>query len=304
MAERGGASYNRGKAGEERMLERVDRVLLAVKDRAAAAKNFANLLGAEITGERPSRHLAATRTIMAMGESEVELCQPTGEGPISRHLERWGEGLYAGGLAATNLERLQAHLDSLKVRRSVEDGQVFLDPAESFGMPLVLSQYEPRPRRPGPVNYLYEITNTLASDWHRASAQYARIFGLDQSRFSPIGSARFGYQGTLTLFNPPARLDRIELSEAHDPNFAMGRFVGKRGDSLYMCYADVNDVPGIVARLERAGARWTPRSKSGPEREGLWVHPSALAGLLLGISRRSLAWEWSGRPALVEPLAG
>ena len=287
------------------MLERVDRVLLAVMDRAAAAKNFMTLLGAEIIAERSSRYLAAVRTILAIGESEIELCQPTGEGPIGRHLERWGEGLYAGGLAATNLDRLQAHLGALKVRRTIEDGQVFLDPAESYGMPLVLSQYVPWPRRPGPVNYLYEITNTLASDWHEAAAHYARIFALDPSRFSPIGSPRFGYRGTLTLFNPPARLDRIELSEAHDANFAMGRFVAKRGDSLYMCYVDANDVPGIVARLDRAGARWTPRSKdAGPEREGLWVHPSALSGLLLGVSRRSLAWEWSGRPELVEALAG
>jgi hypothetical protein len=69
-----------------------------------------------------------------------------------------------------------------------------------------------------------------------------------------------------------------------------------------MCYVDVNDIAAIVARLDQAGARWTPRSKDGkPERDGLWVHPSALHGLLLGASRRSLAWEWSGRPELVEP---
>ncbi|HUN51180.1 MAG TPA: VOC family protein [Candidatus Sulfotelmatobacter sp.] len=286
------------------MLERVDRVLLAVRDRAAAAENFISLLGAAVIAERPSRQLGAVRTVLALGESEIELCQPTGAGPVARHLERWGEGLYAGGLAASNIDRLRAHLAAEKIAVVAEGGQLFLDPADCFGMPLVLSPYVPKPRRPGPVNYLYEITNTLASDWRQAAAHYARIFGLDARRFSAIGSARFGYQGTLTLFDPPARLDRIELSEAHDTNFAMGRFVAKRGDSLYMCYVDANDVPDIVARLERAGQRWTPRSKEGgPERHGLWVHPSALSGLLLGVSRRSLAWEWSGRPELVEPLA-
>ena len=35
------------------------------------------------------------------------------------------------------------------------------------------------------------------------------------------------------------------------------------------------------------------------ERDGLWIHPGALHGLLLGVSRTTLAWEWSGRPELV-----
>jgi hypothetical protein len=33
--------------------------------------------------------------------------------------------------------------------------------------------------------------------------------------------------------------------------------------------------------------------------DGLWVHPSALCDLLLGISRTTVGWEWSGQPARV-----
>jgi hypothetical protein len=39
----------------------------------------------------------------------------------------------------------------------------------------------------------------------------ARTF--DPSRFSPIASERFGYLGTLAMFNPKDRLDRIEISQ-------------------------------------------------------------------------------------------
>lgn len=286
------------------MLERVDRILMAVRDRKAAAENFTKLLGAEFARESHSAHLKADRTILALGESEIELCQATANGPISRHIERWGEGLYAGGLSATDLGKLQTHLRAEKVRSFVDGDQIFLDPEQTFGAPLVLSQFVQRKAAPGPVNYLYEITNTLKSDWNQAAAFYTRIFGLDPKRFSPLQSHKYGYKGTLTLFNPPERLDRIELSETHDTSFAMGRFVAKRGDSLYMCFVDANDVTEIAERLERAKVKWTPRTPAEkPERHGLFVHPTALNGLLLGVSRRSLAWEWSGRPELVEKVA-
>jgi hypothetical protein len=84
----------------------------------------------------------------------------------------------------------------------------------------------------------------------------------------------------------------------------MGRFVAKRGDSLYMAYVEMDDVAALVRRLLARGARFTPRGADpAMERHGLWIHPSALSGLLLGVSRTTLAWEWSGRPHLVAPLA-
>jgi hypothetical protein len=79
--------------------------------------------------------------------------------------------------------------------------------------------------------------------------------------------------------------------------------VAKRGDSLYMCYLESDDVATIRSNLEEHGARFTPRGeRPEDEREGLWVHPASLHGLLLGVSRTTLAWEWSGRPERVSAL--
>ncbi|MEK7387580.1 MAG: hypothetical protein AABZ83_14165, partial [candidate division NC10 bacterium] len=64
------------------MLERVDRVQLAVRDRHAAAKAFADLLGARPARESESLHLGARRTVLALGESEIELCEPAGAGMV------------------------------------------------------------------------------------------------------------------------------------------------------------------------------------------------------------------------------
>jgi hypothetical protein len=281
------------------MLERVDRIQMAVADAAPVVRAFRDILGAEPARESDSDYLNARRTILALGESEVELCTPRGAGLVRAHLDRWGPGLLTAGFAVASVAAVRAHLIAEDVEFANEGDQTYIEPTQTVGMRVVLSPTGPR-RGPGLVSHLYEVTNTIESDWTAAADRYARIFGLDPGRFSPIHSDRFGYTGTLTLFDPPTRLDRIEISQVTDPASAMGRWAAKRGDSLYMCYAETDDVGAIVRRLDRHQARFTPRGGDRlAERDGLWIHPSALGGLLLGISRTTLAWEWSGRPELV-----
>ena len=63
------------------------------------------------------------------------------------------------------------------------------------------------------------------------------------------------------------------------------------------------DMPALRVSLERHGCRFTPRGPDpGTERDGLWIHPGALCGLLLGVSRTTVGWEWSGQPARVARL--
>ncbi|HPA89951.1 MAG TPA: VOC family protein [Quisquiliibacterium sp.] len=287
------------------MLERVDRMLLAVRHRARATETFVRLLGAAPARETHSAHLSATVSVLSLGESEIELCEPSGPGLVRDHLDRWGEGpLFAG----YSTSRLDALADRLRARGAAflrEGERLYVPGTTTFGFPMAISPSAQRPRV-GPVSFLYEATNTLDTDWRTVAARYADLFDLDASKFSPIGSERFGYEGTLTLFDPPARLDRIELSQTFaDRPSAMRRFVERRGgDSLYMCYVETHDFDALKARLLAAGATLTPRSgRIEDEREGAWVHPKDLHGLLLGISRTTLAWEWSGRPELVTPLA-
>jgi hypothetical protein len=274
---------------------------VAVSDRKAAAKTYEKILGAKVNEESTSAYLGAKRTIMALGESEVELCEPNGGGRAAAFLSQRGEGLMSAGLSTPDTESLFRRLCALGIEPLKDGDQFYLAPDKSFGIRFVISPSRPR-FRVGPVSFLYEVTNTLISDWENVAAQYSGLFGLDPSCFSKIQSERFGYKGTLTLFNPPDRLDRIELSQVVDEKSAMGRWVRKHGDSLYMCYCETHDLGDIISRLNEAGARWTPRGEiQEGERDGLWVHPSALHGVLLGVSRTTLAWEWSGRPELVVP---
>lgn len=281
------------------MLDRCDRVQIAVVDRAKAAARYIELLGGAVARHDSSRHLAAKRTVLAIGESEFELCEPDGAGATQDFLSKRGEGLMTAGYSTADPDLMMKRWEGLGVPFDREGEQLYLGLEATFGLPIVISTSTYRPRV-GPVSFLYETTNTLLSDWRRAAAVYAGLFGLDPARFSDIGSERFGYVGTLTLFDPPNRLDRIELSQVTDDVHSMGRYCKKHGDSLYMCYVETHDWPAVRQRLLDANARYTPRGADPvTDPDGGWVHPKELHGLLLGISRTGLAWDWSGRKDLV-----
>ncbi len=277
------------------MLSRVDRILLAVRDRAAAADTFHDLLGAETVREESSALLGARRTVVQAGSTEFELLEPAGDGPVARHLERWGEGIFAAGFSTPDLSALSERLSAKGIAWRDEGDQVHIEASQTPGMRMVLSPEAER-EPVGLVQWLYEVTN-IVDDHERAAAFYADTFGLDRSRFSPIRSERYGYEGALLLFDPPRRLDRIELAQITEPSRAMGRFAAKRGESIYMGYVEAADVAAIVSRLEGRDARYAGRSDD-PNPEGIFIHPSALHGMLLGVSRTNLAWTWSGRPEL------
>lgn len=280
------------------MLERVDRVQLAVCDRARAAETYAYVLGAVKVREDRVAALGAARTVVRAGESEFELLEPTGDGPVAAFLERWGEGLFGAGFSTGDVSALAVRLDAAGVRFTAEGGQLFIPGSETFGMPAAISPAAAQ-ERAGLITWLYEVTNVVR-DWQAAAERYTRIFGLDASRFCPIDSAQWGYRGMLTLFDPPARLDRIEITQTYDAEKAMGRFHARRGDSLYMCFAETDDAGAIERRLQERNLRYAHTNPRDPS-EGVFIHPTALHGMLMGISRTDVAWVWSGRPELAPP---
>ena len=131
-----------------------------------------------------------------------------------------------------------------------------------------------------------------------AAAEFARLFALDKQNFVPIRSENFGYDGTLTLFDSNA-LHRIETINPFERTKTMGRYFERFGPTLYMCYAETDRLPELRERLKALAPRdWTG---SDADPNGLFVHPRALGGVMLGVSRESYAWTWSGRPDRVIP---
>jgi hypothetical protein len=280
------------------MLLEVDRVQVVVGDARAVAQRYARLLGGSVARRDRVSALAAQRTVVALGGSEVELLQPDGAGPAADFLSGAKGGLFAAGFAAPDLSSLRAHLESRGVDAVEEHGQLFLAP-EALGIPglrAVVSRAEQR-SRVGLVQNLYEVT-LLVDDFQAATDATATTFGLEPSRFVPIRSEEFGYEGVLTLFQPD-RLHRVEIITPQDATKTMGRFFGKRGAGLYMCYAETDRIGDIRGRLQEHEPREWTGTPEGPI-DNLFIHPRALGGMMLGVSRTSYAWTWSGHPERVQ----
>ncbi len=276
------------------MLTYVDRVQLVVPDRKAAANTWKEIFGAEQVGESDSQTLGAKITTVQAGRSEFEFLEPTGDGPVGDWAGSWRQGLFGAGFSTPSLPDMERHLGSQDVPYTVEDGRIFIAGDVTDGMPTTITEDVTR-EKVGHINYLYEVTNPVA-DWQDTAAKYTRMFGLEPTHYSPINSKFYGYEGTLTLFDPPNRLDRIEVTQTSGDR-AMDRFFQRRGQSLYMCYIETDDVEGLASRLRARGDRYTA-SEDRPAETGLFIHPSALFGMLMGVSLTNYAWVWSGRPEL------
>lgn len=274
------------------MLKRVDRVQIVVRDRDEATRAAAAIFGAKVVRNDAVRTLAVKRTTVQAGASFIEFLEPDGAGPVADFAAQWGGGLYAAGFAVADLGDAAARFNANGVAFERADGQLFLAATATAGMPAVISVVQDVAPI-GAIKWLYEVTNVVA-DWRATAERYARIFGLDSAKFVPIEHDQFGYTGTLTMFDAPARLDRIEISQPTKPA-AMGRFHVRRGDALYMFYVETDDVEAIAARLRERGGRFTPRNEG--LRDGMWLHPTAFCGVLIGVSRANVAWRWSGDSA-------
>ena len=140
------------------MLERVDRIQLAVTDAAEVARAFQEILGAEPAREDASDYLNARRTVLALGVSEIYLFAPLGAGIVRAHLDRWGPGLLTAGFSVASVAALRAHLIAEGVEFTKDGEQTYLEPTETAGMRVVVSP-ETGWRRLGLVSHLYEVTD-------------------------------------------------------------------------------------------------------------------------------------------------
>lgn len=277
------------------MITRIDRLQLAVRSRERSAALFSRLFDAALVREDRLPKLGALRSVLRLGESELELLEPDGLGIVAQHISRYPTPIFAVGLATQDLGAAQASLDGRAIHHEVIGDQLWLT-GEWLGIPgmrVVLSRDAPH-ESVGLLSRLYEATH-LMDDFSRAADRLAKVFDLDTANYVPIESDQYGYRGTLTRFQA-GRLDRIETVTPRDRNKAMGRFYARRGPCLYMCFAECNAMRALRVRLDAEIPELWVGDRTSHAPDTLFVPPQALDGLLLGVSRESVAWGWSGAP--------
>ena len=287
------------------MLDKVDRVQIVVPDVGEATRGWIELLDAEPDGGDEVVGLGATRQRLRIGTGIVEFLEPNAEGVVAEALAKRGPHLFAAGASSAELEKLGERFADKGLSPLFEDGQFHLNESETGieGLRLVISEAQERPRV-GLVDFLYEAT-ILSADTEGVTRQMNELLGLDGRNYTEITSDVFGYRGTLTLFEKDC-LDRLEVITPTREGTTMERYFSRFGQSLYMAFAETSDIRLIEHRAQSMGAGHTvdrpaDRSDDLPA-DQLWLHPRSLGGMMLGLSRPSMAWTWSGHPEWVKPI--
>ena len=286
------------------MLLEIDRIQVAVPDRAPAVERWQLLLGAEVESTDRISCLNASRTRLRLGRGFIEILEPDGVGIVSDAVTRRGSHMFAAGVSCLDVGAVRNHLTATTGEPVLESEQLFIngDDIGIKGLRVVVSQREER-SPVGDIDFLYEAT-LLAGDAEQQTARFAQVFNLDAQEFVSIDSPKFGYNGTLTLFRKDL-LHRFEVITPLDSGNTMGRFFNKVGPCLYMAFAETSNIYDIEQRLKEQGGmtvdRPAERSEDVPANQ-LWLHPATLGGVMLGLSRPSMAWQWSGHPERVESI--
>ena len=117
--------------------------------------------------------------------------------------------------------------------------------------------------------------SVVVRDLEAAIARYTQLFGLTVHRRDE--SKEFGFINAIL----PTGIGHIELLQPTDPDKAIGKFLARNGEGVYLVGFECKDVPGSVARLRAEGVRVD-------ERRGqvAWVHPREAHGLFVELRHR------------------
>jgi methylmalonyl-CoA/ethylmalonyl-CoA epimerase len=115
----------------------------------------------------------------------------------------------------------------------------------------------------------------VVRDLDEAIARFTKLFGLTLHKRGE--SKEFGFKNAIL----PTGIGHIELLQPTDPTKAVGRFLAKHGEGVYLVGFECQDIPGAVAKLRADGVR-----VDSPKKDIAWVHPRETHGLFVELRHR------------------
>lgn len=285
------------------MLAEIDRLLIATPDAAKSAQAWKERVGAMEVSKDNAKAFAAKRITLRAGVNDIEFLEPDGAGLVADELKRRGRAhLFAAGASSPDPAATAATALTQGTTNHVEGNRHTITlTMEGAPIRFVVSP-EAKRERAGLLDFLYEVT-VLAENQASAVNQITKTFALNPKSFTEITSDKFGYTGVLTLFES-GRLHRFEVITPTEMEKTMGRFYRREGCCFYMAFAESRKMPEIESKslagqitVDRPASRAASKSS-----DQLWLHPPAMGGMMLGVSRPTMAWKWSGQPQRVESI--
>jgi hypothetical protein len=282
------------------MLERTDRLALAVQDRKAAAETFERIFDARVVDDTDDAVLGAKRLTLQWGHDQLELVEPAGPGAVTRYFEEDKRGIFLGGFALADPAALAGHIErqGIRVHESGPDRFVIL-PEDLSGTGVILSKHVER-ERVGIADSIAQISFAVAG-LDRALSTYVPAFKLeDKYTRRSGGRSMYGYQSAVIWFDPLRQggrnegvLDSLELldpmvdpdptvgrsgADRIDASQAVARFVQRNGQGIYLSSIISEDADEIIRRISPNEPLPSDRVIKG------FAHPRHLHGLFLGIT--------------------
>ena len=260
------------------MLERTDRIALAVPGADEACETFARVFDTEIIGDEADSEAGARRVTLQWGQDLVELYEPTGDGPVADFLNAGRRGLFAAGFSMDDPAALAADLEraGVKVHQQADDRFVVFQ-QDLDGTGLILGKTTER-ASVGLASKIWQITFAV-EDMEQGVARYSDLFGLGDVFTNYYQSELYGYDGAITWFDARdgGRLDSLEYLRPTNPDAAVARFVRKNGSGIYMCSIESDNIQEIEKRVTSTGPGWDGTAFGG------FIHPLRLHGLLVAL---------------------
>ena len=272
------------------MLERTDRLALAVEDAAEAIETFRTLFETDVVGDVSDAVAGARRVTLQWGRDQLELFEPNGPGPVADFIKAGRRGLFAGGFALADPAALAGRLERAGIRVHDQGEDRFaVFPGDLRGTGVILSQRVERSRI-GLADKIWQITYAVEA-LDDALGAYTRLFALGERFTNRYVHNGYGYLGAITWFDARdgGLLDSLEYLEPTDPAKAVARFVRRAGSGIYMASIETDDIPEIQRRVTATGSGWEGTDFGG------FIHPRRLHGLLLGLTSYE---RWNARRPL------
>jgi len=99
------------------MIEKIDHIGIAVRSIGKTSELLSNILGLKVTGEEIVEEQKVKVAFLPLGDNELELLESTSpEGPITRFIEKKGEGIQHIAFRVDNIEKVLEELKKEGVR--------------------------------------------------------------------------------------------------------------------------------------------------------------------------------------------
>ena len=114
----------------------------------------------------------------------------------------------------------------------------------------------------------------VVKDLEAAIERYGKLFGTKVHKRGE--SKEFGFKNAIL----PLGQGHIEFLEPTDPNKAVGKFLAKNGEGVYLVGFECKDVPAATAQIKAQGARVSGKNDIA------WVHPADAHGVFVELRHR------------------